>query len=321
MRKLRIPEYLVRAIQQIYSYTPYTIGKTTFHTDRGLKQGCPLSPLLFAIYFHDMDLILRKWQSGGIVVGNTKIYSLAYADDIVLLATTPGDLKDMLARLVRYSDRLDMIMSPEKSKVMKFSKGGSSSTQNWPCGAANLEEVKAFSYLGFTFQCNGGFSKHVQTMASNGAKRVSATWSIGELKSFPFKVRMQMYYSLIQPVISYGCELFGFREHEELERVQRKYLRWILGLAPWTKICLLRDETKCLPVYNMTSSRAVKYEMRAEESPCLLLRVCEIGTVGKVADGNYGAEEVLLQQGRFLSRVAAEGKGKRKGHCRDARKP
>lgn len=46
---------------------------------------------------------------------------------------------------------------------------------------------------------------------------------------------MQMYYSLVQPVFSNGCELFGFREHNVLERVQRKYLRWILGLAPWTK--------------------------------------------------------------------------------------
>lgn len=51
-------------------------------------------------------------------------------------------------------------------------------------------------------------------------------------------------------------------------------------------------------------------------------RVCEVGTVGKVADGNYGADEGILQRCRFLtlSRLDAEGKETRKGHCCDASK-
>lgn len=170
--KLNIPEYLIKAVEEIYRYTPYTSGDATFHTERGLKQGCPLSPLLFAIYFHGMDEVLRKWQSGGIVVGKNKIFALAYADDIVLLATTPGNLKDMLGRRLRYSQRLDMIISTEKRKVMKFSKGGIASTERCTCGTD----------LGFTFQCNGGFSKHGQSLASKGSRMVSEVWSLGELK-------------------------------------------------------------------------------------------------------------------------------------------
>lgn len=60
-----------------------------------------------------------------------------------------------------------------------------------------------------------------------------------------------MFTSLIQPTMSYWCELFGFRPYEELEKVQRRYLRCILGLAPWTKIGILIDETKCLPLHVM----------------------------------------------------------------------
>lgn len=86
LRTRKIPEYLIQAIVDIYAEARYTVADCTFSTGRGLKQGCPLSPILFALYISDLEDCLCKWQSGGIVVGKSKFHSLAYADDIVLLA-------------------------------------------------------------------------------------------------------------------------------------------------------------------------------------------------------------------------------------------
>lgn len=295
MRKLQIPEYIVQAIEEIYRCTPYQIGNTEFITSRGLKQGCPLSPILFAIYISDMDRVLRDWQSGGIRIGNITIFSLAYADDIVILATTPGELKDMLDCLYRYSTRRDMIINVAKSKVIKFSRGGIRSTQRWACGGAFLEEVRNFCYLGFTFQTSGRFSEHIKKLTSQGKRRVSLVWSIGELK-FPnsFQIRKQMFTSLVLPTFIYGCELFGYEEHVALERVQRMYLRWTLGLAPWTKILTLRNETDTLPIHTVTAKRAFGYESRARVSPCLLLRTC-------LEDSLTGLTERSVAKARLLN--------------------
>lgn len=53
---------------------------------RGLRQGCPLSSTLFALYTADLEERMRRGQAGGMVIGRIKFWSLTYADDIVLLA-------------------------------------------------------------------------------------------------------------------------------------------------------------------------------------------------------------------------------------------
>lgn len=45
-----------------------------------------LSPLLFHIYIADLDSYLHKRGIEGISLGNIRIWLLAYADDVVLVA-------------------------------------------------------------------------------------------------------------------------------------------------------------------------------------------------------------------------------------------
>lgn len=275
MRTLNIPEYLIKAIEEIYRHTPYTIGNTTFYTEMGLKQGCPLSPTLFAIYVSDLDRTLKNWQSGGVVIGCTKIFSLAYADDMALLADRPSEMKEMLGTLYRYTKRKGLIINAEKCKIIKFSPKGVSSTHEWKCGPHKLEEVNSFPYLGFTFQATGRYTKHIENMASNGKKRTSAVWSIGQREFRDnFIIRKQMFHSLVRPTFTYGCEIFGYEDQITLERVQRMYFRWTLGVAPWTRIALLHQETVTEPISLFTGHRAMAYEQRAIGSPCLMLREC-----------------------------------------------
>lgn len=75
-----------------------------FWTGRGVKQGCPLSSSLFNLLTADPSLPPRSkaGEEGRMEVRlrGEKIYTLAYADDIVLLAEE--DMRAMIARLERY---------------------------------------------------------------------------------------------------------------------------------------------------------------------------------------------------------------------------
>lgn len=46
-----------------------------------------MSPILFNILIADLEERMGKVRRGGVRIGDERIYTLAYADDMVLLAT------------------------------------------------------------------------------------------------------------------------------------------------------------------------------------------------------------------------------------------
>ena len=71
------------------------LTKFPLYTKTGVKQGDALSPLLFSLYVNELTLALN--QAGlGVHVGNENVSILLYADDIVLLASSPENLQLML---------------------------------------------------------------------------------------------------------------------------------------------------------------------------------------------------------------------------------
>lgn len=57
-------------------------------------------------------------------MGEERIYSLAYADDIVLLAEEEGGMRCLMKRLENYLEEKGLELNAEKSKVMRCREEG-----------------------------------------------------------------------------------------------------------------------------------------------------------------------------------------------------
>lgn len=102
------------------------IGKEmgeVFWTARGVRQGCPLSPI-FNIVLADLEEEMRKVKWGGVRLDGGRVYTLAYADDLVLLAEGEEEMRSMMVRLKDYLDKKGLELNAEKTKMMRFRKGG-----------------------------------------------------------------------------------------------------------------------------------------------------------------------------------------------------
>lgn len=96
--------------REIYASTKNAVrvrGKVSgsFWAEKGVRQGCPLSSSLFSILIADIEEELKKGRTGGVLIGKRRIWSLAYADDLVLLAKNEEGIKEMIKRMERYLKR------------------------------------------------------------------------------------------------------------------------------------------------------------------------------------------------------------------------
>ena len=71
-------------------------------TSDGAKQGCALSPILYNILINDLIEYLKEAVEG-IEIENTKINTLLFADDVVLIADCTNILRDLLDQSINQS--------------------------------------------------------------------------------------------------------------------------------------------------------------------------------------------------------------------------
>ncbi|KAI3353319.1 hypothetical protein L3Q82_019273 [Scortum barcoo] len=113
---------LLRAVRSLYDRSRSLVRiagskSDLFPVHVGLRQGCPLSPVLFIIF---MDRISRRSQGPeGVRFGNHRISSLLFADDVVLLASSSQDLQHVLERFAAAEcEAAGMRISTSKSEAM-----------------------------------------------------------------------------------------------------------------------------------------------------------------------------------------------------------
>ena len=124
MEELGLTGCTLEAVRDIYtgSTTRVKIGKV--QTDvvecrRGVKQGCPLSPILFDLAMEQLVSGLEGENNFGYaVVEGEKVAILAYADDLCLMAESPERLQEMLDRTKEFADWAGLKFRPNKCATL-----------------------------------------------------------------------------------------------------------------------------------------------------------------------------------------------------------
>lgn len=70
--------------------------------NRGVKQGCSLSPTLFNIYIDNLAKSLEESDIPGLDLCDTQIKCLLFADDLILLAPSKEALQQQLDHLLNF---------------------------------------------------------------------------------------------------------------------------------------------------------------------------------------------------------------------------
>lgn len=207
-----------------------------FKTGKGVRQGCPLSPVLFGMYLDDIDEYWEKNNTGGTVIGRTKIYALKYADDIAVVAETAEELAGMIRAAERFAGENNMEINAVKTKVMIFRRGGRRKVEEkWHINGNQIEVVNSFKYLGFWFTTRNSYETHIRKMAGKAQRAANACWGLLKRTGIEtLRGRLYLYDTLAKSACLYGVEVWGWKRRETAEKLQARCVKMAMGLSPNT---------------------------------------------------------------------------------------
>ena len=149
LEEMGIPDHLTCLLRNLYAGQEATVrnghGTTDwFQIGKGAGQGCIMSPCLFNLY---AEYILRcaglEETQAGIKIARRNINNLRYMDDITLMAESEEELKSLLMKVKKKSEKVGLNLNIQKTKIM-----ASDPITSWEIDGEIVETVSDFFFLG-----------------------------------------------------------------------------------------------------------------------------------------------------------------------------
>ena len=127
-----------------------------------------------------------------------------------------------------------------------------------------LQVVNFYKYLGVILSTRLSFTSTFEDLAAKAKKGVitilRTLWSIGD---HPPQVFFKLFDSQIQPILTYGAELWGLSENQEtIERIHFFAIKRFLGVHTKTPRHLVYGDTGRFPLFIVTYSKCIKFWLK-----------------------------------------------------------
>ena len=150
LRRLGLSGKLLDLVEDFYENTKCAIkvnGKITsfFKYGKGVRQGCPLSCLLINLYVNNTIHILNRASDSPIHLSeNDPTNALVYADDLIVLAKSQGELQEKIDKLSSFLQEKRLFINEAKVKCMVFNRGNRLCKINLFINGIAIDNVKTF---------------------------------------------------------------------------------------------------------------------------------------------------------------------------------
>ena len=271
----------MNVVKSMYSntkaYIKYNgLKSTQCITNIGIKQGCNVSCLIFAIYLNDLEVTMRERSCKGITVNDMdennvmlQLFSLLYADDTIIMAMSAKDLQYALQIYSEYCQKWKLKINAEKTKILTF--GKNINKTQFTINGNSVESINNFKYLGLIFNKNG---KYINAIKHNIDKARKASFAIlKRSKELNLTVSCQLLVhileSIIKPILLYGCEIFCYENLTIIDNFYAQLLRRILLVNKSTPHYSIFGEFGCTPPSVDVKKRALVFWIKTSHSNSL----------------------------------------------------
>ena len=232
---------------------------------RGLRQGCSLSPVLFALYIADVGASIYLSQLG-FFIGRVCISGLLFADDLLLVSRTAHGLKKLLKLVKKGFDALKLTINCGKSNVISPEDHEWIISDNDSDSRLTLSQVSVYKYLGIM-----SYDSMFKTCSEKQKSCIKTAYNyknsciyVSKLGPDTVDIIHCTWLNIAIPAILSGCESVPFTESTimEIEKIQSQVAKFALGVPINTPNVCAQSEMGMKSFRHQLYSRQLKYYFR-----------------------------------------------------------
>jgi hypothetical protein len=152
---------------------------------------------------------------------------------------------------------------------MVFRKGGHlSHYEKWFYGDIEIKITNSYKYLGMLFTTKLSLKKAVAEYCRKGRKGVIVILkTLRKLNAMDSSIFWKLFNTQIEPVLTYGAELWGIYDNIDLEKVHTFAIKRFLNVPLHSSNTVVYGETGRYPLYVRTYVKCIKYWLKLLKLP------------------------------------------------------
>ena len=210
-----MPDHLTYLLRNLYAGQEATVrtghgAMDWFQIGKGVHQGCILSLCLFNLYaqYIMQNVRLDKAQTG-IKISGRNINNLRYTDDRTLMAENEEELKSLLMKVKEESEKADLKLNIQKSKIM-----ASSPIISWQINGEIMETVTDFILGGSKITADGDCSHEIKRCLLPGRKAMTNLDRTLKSRDITLLTQVRLVKAMVFLVVMYGYESWTIKKAE-----------------------------------------------------------------------------------------------------------
>ena len=144
----------------------------------------------------------------GIKIAGRNINNLRYADDTTLMAESEEELRSILMKVKKESEKVGLKLNIQKTKIM-----ASGPITSWQIDGETVETVADFIFRGSKITSDGDCSHEIKKFLLFG-KVMTILDSIFKSRDITFPTKVRLVKAMVFPVVMYGCESWTIKKAE-----------------------------------------------------------------------------------------------------------